>query len=101
MKSRGPPMSLINLTVKHGRTREDACARLESVVVEVRAKVPPGMIRQVDWSAERDAVKVVGVGFQIDVRVDAQDVHLTGDVARLAGVLENPFGDVLKGIVGH
>jgi hypothetical protein len=84
-------MSLFNLTVKHGRTFEDARGRLEMAVNEIRTRFG-GMVRQVEWSAGRDAVSILGNGFAIALGVDSQEVHASVDLPILASL----FGDSLK-----
>jgi hypothetical protein len=84
-------MSLFNLTVKHGRTFEDARGRLETAVAEVRTRFG-AMVRQVEWSAGRDAATIVGNGFTLALRVDPQEVHASADLPILSAL----FGDSLK-----
>ena len=73
-------MSMFHVSVRHGRTQDDARARLETAVNEVRSRFGP-MVQRVDWSADRDAVKVQGTGFVVEMRVDAHLDHepATGD----------------------
>lgn len=84
-------MPLFNLSIQHGRTLDEAKGRLEVAVSEVRARFGP-MVRQVDWADGRDAVKILGNGFTIDLRVDPREVHASGDFPILAAL----FGDSLK-----
>jgi hypothetical protein len=69
---------LINLTIQHGRTREEARHRLDAAVHEVSAKFG-AMLRRVEWAADRNRVRLEGVGFWVEMWVDAQAVHATGD----------------------
>lgn len=91
-------MPLINLTVQHGRTREEASRRLEAAVAEVSGRFG-ALIRSVDWSADRHRVKLDGVGFWVEMWVDAQAVHATGDIPILGGLLGSQFASGLKQIV--
>jgi hypothetical protein len=91
-------MPLINLSIKHGRTLEEARTRLETAVHEVCARFGP-MIQRVEWTADRTAVRLLGRGFEADLRVDAQEVHVTGDLPFLGGLLGSPLVAGLKAIV--
>jgi hypothetical protein len=44
-------------------------------------------------------VKVEGTGFWVEMWVDAQDVHATGDIPMLAGLLGGRLGAGLKQIL--
>ncbi len=91
-------MSLINLSVKHGKTLEKARTRLELAVDEVRAQFGT-LVRRVDWAADRTAVTMIGAGFIVEMRVDAQDLHLTADIPMLGALFGNAFTSDLKQIV--
>ena len=91
-------MSLINLTVQHGRTFDDARARLQMTVDEVRQKFGM-MIQRVDWAADRNSVKLFGTGFELELRVDAQAIHLTGDIPLIGWLLATPLLQGLKGVL--
>jgi hypothetical protein len=92
-------MSLINLSVKHGKTLEEARTRLELTVNEVRARFG-ALVQRVDWAADRNTVILAGTGFLIEIRVDAQDLHLTGDLPILGAIFGNAFASGLKQIIG-
>jgi len=89
---------VINLTVRHGRTQEDARRRLEAAVQQVSAQFG-SMVRRVEWSADRNRVKLEGVGAWVEMWVDAQDVHATGDLSILGNVLGGPLTRGLEQIV--
>lgn len=91
-------MPLLNMSVKHGKTQDEARSRLEMAVQEARTRFGP-MIQRVEWTADRNTVTMSGVGFVIEMRVDAQEVHVTGDVPLLAGLLGSPLATSLKQIV--
>ena len=91
-------MPLINLSVRHGRSRDDARARLEAAVNDVRVKFGP-MVQTVDWSDDRDAVTVRGAGFVVEMKVDAEQVHVTGDIPILGALLGKPLETGLKQII--
>jgi hypothetical protein len=91
-------MPMLNLTVRHGRTLEDASRGLEQVVQRISGQFGP-LVRRVDWAADRHRVKLEGTGFWVEMWVDAQDVHATGDIPMLAGLLGGQLGAALKQIV--
>ena len=91
-------MSMFHASIKHGRTQDDARARLETAVNEVRARFG-AMVQRVNWSADRDAVTVTGAGFVVEMRVDATEVHVSGDVPLLGALLGRPFEAGVKQIV--
>lgn len=89
---------MINLTVRHGRTLDEARHRLQTAVRELSDQFG-SMVRRVEWSADRNRVKLEGAGAWIEIWVDAQDVHATGDISILGGLLSGPLGAGLKRIV--
>jgi hypothetical protein len=91
-------MPLIDLTLQHGRTLEDARRRLESTVTEVHDKFR-SMIQRVEWAADRNRVKLDGVGFWIEMSVDAQAFHATGDIPILGRLLSGQMTAGLRQIV--
>jgi hypothetical protein len=93
-------MSLMNLSLKHGRTLDEARAKLESTVTEMRSQFA-AMIQKVEWSPDRNRVKIVGTGFEGELRVDAVEVHATVDVPMLGGFLANSLKANLEQILQH
>jgi hypothetical protein len=91
-------MALINLSVKHGRTLEEAQSRMETAVHEVHSLCRT-LVRQVVWSADRNRVRLDGVGFWVEMRVDAEAVHVSGDLPLLGGLLGGPVSTGIKQIV--
>jgi len=91
-------MSLINLTFQHGQTLEEARRRLETTVHQVSGQFG-ALVRRVEWAADRNRVKLEGVGFGVEMWVDSQAVHATGDVPILGGLLGGSLGTGLKQIV--
>src|ERR1700692_1505666 len=94
----GSAMSDINLCFKHGRTQEEARTRLGEAVAEVPRQFG-SMVRQVQWDADHNAVHLSGIGFEVDAWVDAQEVHLVGDIPLLGKLLGGPLALGLKQIV--
>lgn len=91
-------MALINLTVKHGRTLEGARAGLEQVVSQALAHYGP-MVQRVEWSEDRNRVTLSGSGFQVELRVDGQEAHVSGDIPILGQLLAGPVTAGLRGIL--
>ena len=90
-------MPLINLTFAHGQTLEAARHRLERAVHEVSSQF--GGVRRVEWAADRNRVKLEGVGVWVEMWVDAQNVHATGDIPILGELLGGPLASGLKKLV--
>ena len=91
-------MPLINLSIKHGRTLDEAQRQLETAVHEVHSRFQ-SLVRQVEWSTDRRQVRLDGVGFWVEMRVDAQEVHVSGDIPLLGGLLGSSVASSLKQIV--
>ncbi len=84
-------MSLIQVKLKHGRTFDDAKAHLARAVADVQARFGV-MVQKAEWSAARDAVTLAGPGVRLDLRVDAEEVHVEGDIPLLGGLLGGSSG---------
>ena len=91
-------MPLINLSVKHGRTIEDARARLEQSVDDVSTKFG-SFVQRVEWTSDRNGVKLFGTGFEIDMRVDTEAVHLIGDIPLIGKLLGSPIINSLRSVL--
>jgi hypothetical protein len=91
-------MSLINLSIQHGQTLEEAQSRMESAVQQVQSQLR-ALVRRVEWSTDRRRVRLDGTGFWAEMWVDAQEVHISGDIPLLGGLLGGSVGDSLKQIV--
>jgi Putative polyhydroxyalkanoic acid system protein (PHA_gran_rgn) len=91
-------MPLIDLTLQHGQTLEEARRRLEAAVKEATAQFG-SMIQRVEWAADRSRVKLEGVGFWAEMWVDAQVLHATGDIPVLGRLLSGPMTSGLRQIL--
>ena len=91
-------MSLINVSLKHGRTLAEARDSLEKAVTDVRGMFG-AMIQRADWSSDRNRVRIDGAGFWVEMTVDDQHVHATGDIPFLGGLLGGPLGGGFKKIL--
>src|SRR5688572_4067349 len=91
-------MPLLSLSIKHGRTLDDAKGRLEMAVQELQSRFG-AMINRIEWSPDRAQVKVFGKGVEIEMRIDAENVHVTGDIPALGGLLGGVFRRGLESVV--
>lgn len=91
-------MPLIDLTLQHGQSLEEARRRLEAAVSQVNATFG-SMIQRVEWAADRSRVKLNGLGFWIEMSVDALIFHATGDVPILGQLLSGQMTSGLKQII--
>ena len=88
-------MPLLNLSVKHGQTCDDARANFEKGIAEAGRAFAP-WIQRVEWSPDRTSAQLFGMGFVIALWVDAQDVHATGDIPLFARLFEAPLKAFLE-----
>lgn len=91
-------MSLIEMTIKHGRTQEEARRVLEQSVNDVRTRFG-GMIDKCEWSNDGNTVFMSGSGCTAEIRVDPVEVHVRGDIPFLNGLLAAPFVAGFKQII--
>jgi hypothetical protein len=86
------------LTFQHGQTLDEARRRLATTVDQVSGQLG-ALVRRVQWTADRDRVKLEGVGFWVEIWVDSQAVHATGDVPLLGALLGGSPGTQLTRIL--
>lgn len=91
-------MSMITFSLEHGRTVDEARASLEKTVTDLQGLFG-AMIRQADWSGDRDRVRLHGPGFWVEMSVDDRQVHASGDIPMLAGLLGGPLGGGLRKVI--
>jgi Putative polyhydroxyalkanoic acid system protein (PHA_gran_rgn) len=91
-------MPLIDLTLQHGQTLDEARRRLEATVKEANAQFG-SMIQRVEWAADRNRVKLDGIGFWVEMSVDAQALHAMGDIPILGRLLGGPMTSGLRQII--
>jgi len=91
-------MPVLNLTVQHGRTIDEAKRGLETAVNRVSGQFG-NLVRRVEWAPNRERVRLEGVGFWAELWVDAQAVHAMGDIPLLGQLLGGRFAENLKQIV--
>ena len=93
-------MPLITFSLQHGRTLAEARQRLATTVDEVRRR-GGALVQHVTWSADHTQVRLEGVGYWVAMRVDAQAVHVAGDLAGLGGLLGGPLVQRITQLVQH
>jgi hypothetical protein len=91
-------MSLMTLSVRHGQTYDEARRRLETAVHELTSRFGT-LVRRVEWSPERSQVRLEGIGFWIEMRVDVQAVHVSADLPVLDRLLGGSITTRLKEIL--
>jgi hypothetical protein len=91
-------MPLINMSVQHGQSLEEARSRLEAAVHKVLSQFG-ALVRHVAWSADHSRVRLDGIGFWVELWVDGQEVHATGDIPMLGALLGSPVAAGLKQIL--
>jgi hypothetical protein len=91
-------MSLITVSLKHGQSLDEARSRFRASVGEVHSRFG-SMLRQVDWAPDGNAVRMTGKGFEIDMRLDAEHLHVSGNITLLGGLLSGPLAAGLKQIL--
>lgn len=93
-------MPLIDVALEHRRSVDEARRRLEETVNQVTATFG-SMVNHVEWATDRNRVKIEGVGFWVEMTVDARIFHATGDIPVLGKLLGNRFASDLKQIIQH
>jgi hypothetical protein len=93
-------MPLFQLSVRHGRTREEACSRLEYAVDEVRRRFGP-LAQGFAWSPGRDTVTITGAVFRVEMRVDAEEIHVKGDIPLIGALAGTRLEAGLRQIVNR
>ena len=91
-------MPMINMSVQHGQSFEEARSRLEAAVHKVLSQFG-ALVRHVTWSADHSWVRLDGIGFWVELWVDGQEVHATGDIPMLGALLGSPVAAGLKQIL--
>jgi hypothetical protein len=91
-------MPLINISVQHGRSLEEARSHLETAVHKIHSQFGT-LVRHVTWSADQSRVRLDGIGFWVELWVDAQEVHATGDIPMLGALLGSSVATGLKQIL--
>jgi hypothetical protein len=91
-------MALINFSIQHKLSHEEAKARLASAAGEVRKRYGP-LVQQAEWSADREVLTVRASGAVAEMHAEADRVHATIDVPVLSGLLGGRMTETIKDIV--
>ncbi len=91
-------MSLMTLSIQHGQTFDEARRRLENAVHEIESRFG-SLVRRVEWSTDRNQVRLEGMGFWVEMRVDVQAVHVSADLPVLGRFLGGSVAPRLKEIL--
>lgn len=91
-------MPLFHVSVRHGRTESDARGRLAEAVDQVRGRFGP-VVQRVEWSPDRDAATVAAAGVVLTMRVDPEEVHVSGEIPVLGTLLGRPVEAGVRQIV--
>jgi hypothetical protein len=58
-------------------------------------------VKNVTWTPDRTAVTLTGPGVIVDLKVDAEHVHASGDIPLLGNLLGSGFGKTItEGLKG-
>ena len=93
-------MPLMTLSVQHGHPFDEARKRLETAVHETTSRFGT-LVRRVEWSTDRRQVRLEGIGFWIEMWVDAQAVHVSADIPVLDRLLGGSVTTRLKELVAR
>jgi Putative polyhydroxyalkanoic acid system protein (PHA_gran_rgn) len=91
-------MPLISLTVQHGQSQDEARRRLDTAVQDISTKFG-ALLRRVEWATDRSRVRLEGIGFWMELWVDALAVHVTGDAPILGRLLGRSPSSRLRQII--
>jgi len=93
-------MPFMTLSVQHGHTFDEARRRLEATVSELTSRFGT-LIRRVEWAPDHSQVRLEGSGVSIELRLDAQAVHVSADLPVLGRFLGGSIATRLKEILQH
>jgi len=93
-------MPLMTLSVQHGHTVDEARRHLETAVHEITSRFST-LVRRMQWSTDRNQVRLEGNGFWVEMQVDMQAVHVSADFPGLGRLLGASVTTRLKEIIQH
>ena len=91
-------MSVIDFSMEHGASLDEARRRLRTAVSQVQGMFP-AVVQSVSWSPDETSVKLIGKGFDLQLRVDAVRIYASGNVTLLGGLLSGKLAAGLKQIL--
>ncbi len=83
-------MAQLDMAVEHGQTLEAARENFEKAIAAARTKYGT-WIRRMDWSPDRTAVSVAGIGFDVRLSYDDRKVYARGTIPMVLKLLEGPI----------
>jgi hypothetical protein len=88
-------MPPLQLSMRHGLALDEARDRLARVADDARALFGC-LVVGTGWQADREAALIDGIGFSVEIRVDSEEVHASGELnpfwtERLSALLEKAF----------
>ena len=93
-------MPLMKLSLQHGHTVDEARRHLETAVHEITSRFST-LVRRMQWSTDRNQVRLEGNGFWVEMQVDMQAVHVSADFPGLGRLLGASVTTRLKEIIQH
>lgn len=91
-------MGLIEFSIAHQQTFEQAQAKLKTVVEDVQRTAGP-LLGRVEWSADGSSAKLFGPGIEVQLTVDPQRLSVVGDIPLVGKLLGNKLLQTIKGRV--
>jgi hypothetical protein len=88
-------MSALSITLQHGHSRDEAIQRLEHAVDQLQSRFT-GLIREVRWTDDHSRVRMDGTGFWVEMTVDAENLHATGEIPALGGLISAGLKKILS-----
>jgi hypothetical protein len=90
----------MTLSVQHKHTLDEARRRLETAVSELTSRFGT-LVRRVEWSADRNQVRLEGGGVRVELQLDEQAVHAAIDIPAFGRFLGGSVVTKLKEILQH
>lgn len=76
-------MADISKSHKHGLSLDEAKAKTEQIVTDVKSEFP-SLVDSIDWNSDKTSAKVKGKAFEGDFRVDESAVSIDINLKMLA-----------------
>lgn len=88
-------MSMIQVSLQHNTTLDDAKFSLENAIVDIRKRFG-AFVKDVTWSDDRSMATLSGRGIVLEFSVDAVHVRVQGDIPLLGRMLGTTVGKKLS-----
>lgn len=93
-------MAKLNMAIDHGQTPANASVNFERAITAAVDRFGK-YIPHVDWSANRDSVKLAGPGFNVELSYDDKKVYARGTVPMAFRLMELPVKAFIKQALAH